>query len=124
MKTEVITIRQVIGFGQTVNIKERCKSNGFVQEIRIRFYPGVENSLQVIPGVLHKGNIREDFFTYPEGTNRYISGDDDYLVFPVSLAFQNDDEIEVKAINTTTAYNYTLTCDLVVSYVESEEGVF
>lgn len=102
-------------------IKERLKDNGTVQEIRIRFYPGVERTLKVRPYILHKAGRAEDLFTYPSGTDPYITGDDDYLEFSVLVDFEYDDEIVVEYENTGN-YPYTLSCDIVVNYYR-EEGI-
>jgi hypothetical protein len=101
-------------------IRERLKDNGQVQEVRVRFYPGVERTLQVSPYVLHKNNRREDFFTYPEGTEPYITGDNDYLIFPCSLDFQYDDEICIEYNHAGGSFPYTLAVDVVVTYHEAE----
>jgi hypothetical protein len=101
-------------------ISERLKDNGQVQEVRVRFYPGVERTLQVSPYVLHKNNRREDFFTYPEGTEPYITGDNDYLIFPCSLDFQYDDEICIEYNHAGGDFPYTLAVDVVVTYHEAE----
>lgn len=117
MKKEVITIRKVVpslsGVGKVV---ERIKDNGSVEEIRIRFYPGSQRTLKVEPFILHKGNKREDFFTYPLGTEKNITGDDDYLIFPVTVNFEYDDELVIQYDNIGD-YAYTLSVDVIVSYV-------
>lgn len=100
-------------------IKERMKDNGTVQEVRIRFYPGVERTLQVAPYILHKTSRREELFTYPTGTEGWITGDDDYLVFPVSIDFEYDDELVVDYDNIGD-YIYTLAVDIVVNYFYEE----
>lgn len=120
MKTEVIAIRKTIPVLSNSTTKERCKGNGRVSELRIKFYPGVEKALKVQPFVLHKGGRAEQFLTYPEGTEPFISGDNDYLVFPVSVDFENDDEIAVYAENTNANYTYSLAVDVIVSYFEEE----
>ena len=116
MKKEVVTFRKSMGAGTSGTITERLKDDGFIEEVRIRFYPGVERQLQVSPFILHKENRREDLFTFPEGTEKYITGDNDYLIFPVSLEFAYDDEIQVSYVNTDINYPYTLVVDIVVSY--------
>lgn len=100
-------------------IKERLKDNGSVKEVRIRFYPGVERTLKVRPYVLHKAGRAEDFFTYPSGTEPYITGNDDQLIFPVLIDFEYDDEIVVDFENVGD-YPYTLSVDIIVSYYREE----
>lgn len=116
MKKEIIAIRKDILPGEKVQFKERMKDNGALTNIRVRFYPGVENDLKVSPYILHKGNRREDVLTYVEGSNMDISGDDDTFVFPVYLEFKYDDEFVVEAEN-KGGYSYTLVVDATVEYV-------
>lgn len=101
------------------NIKERLKDAGSVQEVRIRFYPGCERSLQVRPYILHKAGRAEDMFTYPVKTEGFITGDDDYLIFPVTLDFDYDDELVIEFDNVGN-YIYTLAVDVIVSYYREE----
>lgn len=100
-------------------IKERLKDSGSVKDVRIRFYSGVEKSLRVRPYLLHKAGRAEDFFTYPAGTEPYITGDDDQLQFPVLVDFDYDDEVVVDYENVGD-YPYTLVVDIVVSYYPNE----
>lgn len=100
-------------------IKERLKDSGSVKDVRIRFYSGVEKSLRVRPYLLHKAGRAEDFFTYPEGTEPYITGDDDQLQFPVLVDFDYDDEVVVDYENVGD-YPYTLAVDIIVSYYPDE----
>lgn len=116
MKKEVISIRQSISPLQVGSMKERLKDNGFVEEVRIRFYPGVERTLKVTPYILHKENRKEDLFTFMTNTEGNISGDDDYFVFPCSIEFAYDDELCVDYNNTGT-YPYSLVVDIIVSYM-------
>jgi hypothetical protein len=116
VKKEVITIRQSVAAGVAGTVKERLKDDGYIEEVRIRFYPGVERQLEIVPYILHKENRKEDLFTYPTGTEGTITGDNDYLVFPVSLEFNYDDELWVDYKNKGTTYPYTLVIDIVVSY--------
>lgn len=116
MKVEVISFRSLIDPDDRVTFKERLKDGGFVQEIRIRFYPGLEKSLQISPFVLHKENRREDLFTFVGSTDNFISGDDDYFVFPVSIEFAYDDELAVEVYNNNSIYPYTMAVDIIVSY--------
>lgn len=119
MKKEVVSFRKIIASGTSETIKERLKDDGTVQEVRVRFYAGVERTLKVYPYVLHKAGRREDLFTYPTGTETYISGDDDSLNFPVSVDFENDDEIVVACEN-TGLYPYTLSVDIIIVYHAEE----
>lgn len=120
VKKEIIAIRKDIQPGEKVTFKERMKDNGALVSIRVRFYPGVENDLKVIPFVLHKGNRREDVLTYVENTNAFISGDDDTFQFPVFVEFKYDDEF-ITEVENIGAFPYTCVLDATVEYVP--EGV-
>jgi hypothetical protein len=115
LKKEVIAIRKTVTAGEEGRIKERLKDNGYVEEIRVRFYPGVERTLKVLPYILHKSTKQENFFTTPEETEIFISGDDDSFVFPLSLSFEYDDELVVYYKNEGT-YPYSLVVDIIVEY--------
>lgn len=122
MKTEVISFRQTVPAGNESSFKERLKADGHVEHVSIRFYPGVEESLQVIPFVLHKGRRREDLFTYAENTRAYITGDNDFLQFPVTCDFEYDDEFYVNAKNTDLVNDYTLCVDVLINYEEAGDS--
>jgi hypothetical protein len=116
VKKEVIAIRKDVLPNEKVTIRERIKDNGLIEELRVRFYPGQERALQVRPYVLHDSRRIEDVFTYPDNTELFISGDDDYLIFPVSVGVRYDDEFIVEAFNNNANYTYTVVVDVVVSY--------
>jgi hypothetical protein len=119
MKREVIAIRQNMAPGQVAEIVERVKYDGNIERINVRFYAGQENELTVLPYVRHKGKKNETFFTFPEGTDPYLSGEDDHLEYPLSIDVEYDDEIVVRAENKSggvNAYDYTLVVDIVISY--------
>lgn len=116
MKREVIAIRKNVAPLQKFEVKERVKYNGSIEQIQIRFYAGQENELRVRPYVRHKGAKNETFFTYPEGTDPFLSGEDDVLRYPLALEIEYDDEIVVYVENISDLYDYTLVCDIVVTY--------
>jgi hypothetical protein len=116
MKKEVIAVRKSIPLGSAETITERVKYDGVIERINVRFYAGQENELRVMPYVKHKGNKVETFFTYPEGTDPYLSGEDDNLQYPLSLNIEYDDEIVLRVENVSTMYDYTLVCDIILTY--------
>lgn len=115
-KKEVIAIRKTVPAGATVIVSERVKGPGTVEELRVRFYPGQSRSLRVNPYVLHKGDQAEPMLTYPEGTENFLSGDDDTLIFPSVVTVENDDNIRVIAQNMSSGFDYTLVIDVVIDY--------
>lgn len=119
-KREVISFRKSIAAGASDIIRERVKSPGTLEEVRVRFNPGQGNTLRVRPVVEHKGNRIEDLVTYPGGTNQFLSGDDDYFILPCSITVDNDDFVEVIA-NNTGAFTYTIVVDVVIDYLYGQE---
>lgn len=119
-KREVISFRKSIAAGASDVIRERVKSPGTLEEVRVRFNPGQANTLRIRPVVEHKGNRIEDLVTYPSATNQYLSGDDDYLILPCSIVVDNDDFVEIFATN-TGAFTYTIVCDVVIDYLYGQE---
>jgi hypothetical protein len=122
-KKEVIAIRKTIPAGTTVDILERIKAPGTVEELRVRFYAGQERELHVFPVILHKGNQAENLLTYPNGSENYLSGEDDALIFPCVLSVDNDDQLKITAININATYNYTLSVDIVIDYYAGKNRV-
>lgn len=124
MKTEVMSFRQDIAPSTSMILTERIKDKGSVVEIRVRFYPGQERSLQVRPYLQMFNSMTEDLFTWAGGsTDRFLSGDDDYLVFPVSAEVVTDDNIAVWVNNIDATYTYTLVCDVVVQYYAGVDSI-
>jgi hypothetical protein len=118
-KKEPISFIAIVPKGETLKFSERIKANGTIESLRIRFFTGQQKSLHVRPYIKHKGNKIEDLITYPDGTDQYVSGDDDYLDFPLVVAVENDDEIVVWAQNTDLADDYTLHVSVMVDYYGS-----
>lgn len=119
MKKEVITLRKdIAGDGNVYSFAERVKADGQIEELRIRFYPGLERELQIRPYVLHKGSKAEDFFSYVEGTELFLTGDDDYFVYPLNIQVEYDDQIVIECKNVNiNEYTYTAVLDIVISYM-------
>jgi hypothetical protein len=120
MKAENISFRKVIQPLESGMLKERVKANGVIRQVSIRFYSGQEKSLRVRPFVLHKASRAEDFFTYVEGTDVFMSGDNDVFNFPITLDVEYDDQIAVSYENTSSAYPYSLVVDVQVVFNDIE----
>lgn len=116
MKKEVIVFKKTIQPLEEVRFEERIKDNGVIESLRVRFYTGVENSLQVIPYVDHKINRREDLLSYNEGGDKFISGNDDYFIYPLYIPVEYDDDLNVYVKNINATYPYTLSVDVIISY--------
>jgi hypothetical protein len=120
MKKEVMSFRQDVPAGETVIIKERIKDNGTIEQVRVRFYAGQEKELQVRPYVEHHARNSEDVISYAEGTQPFLSGEDDEFIFPCAVDVQYDDSFVVWAKNNDLVYTYTVSVDVVISYFGSE----
>lgn len=116
MKKEIISFRSNISALDDTSFKERIKDNGVIEELRIRFNPGCQNTLLVNPYVSHKIKKREDLITFAEGTQTFISGDNDYFVFPVYIPVEYDDDLIVECQSIDTLYDHMLAIDIVISY--------
>lgn len=119
MKQEVVAFRANVNPSTSQVFTERIKDGGRVTEVRVRFYPGQERDLQVRPYLQLLNRQTEDLLTYPAGTDGFLSGDNDYLTFPVSLEVVMDDMIAVWVNNVNATYTYTVVVDVVVQYYDN-----
>lgn len=115
-KVEVISFRELVTHGTTVNLSQLIQDSGTIQEMRVRFYAGQEKALHVVPYILHTSNRREDLITYAPNSDTFLSGENDYFVYPIVTQVENLDKICVSATNIDPTYDYTLVLDLVVDY--------
>lgn len=115
-KKEVICIRKSIPSNTSLVIKERIKGDGTVEGIRLKFYVGQEKKLRVMPKILQTGDVLFDLATYPEGTDRFLSGDDDLVEIPCIISVGYDDELQIHVENTDAANSYSLVCDVFIDY--------
>jgi hypothetical protein len=120
-KKEVISFRKVIKPLKTDVLQERMKDDGTVEEVRVRFYPGQEKSLQVSPFIEHKGNIAEQLLSYPRTSDPFLSGEDDYFIYPVVIPVAYDDFVKIKVKNIDSTYEYTLVVDVVIDYYGGQQ---
>lgn len=122
-KKEVFSFRRIVSGGESGYLDARIKSPGTVEEVRARFYQGQQRSLKVRPIVLHKGNKTENLLTFADGTDPYLSGDNDYLTFPIVVTVDYDDTLRVYYDNTDNANDYTLSIDVIVDYYGGTDRV-
>ncbi len=123
-KKEVIAFRKSIAPSTKEEIRERIKADGTIEGVMVRFYPGQQRDLRVAIEKENRGNkTRESIVTYPAGTDRFLSGDDDVVNIPCVLECQNDDEIIVTAENINSNYTYTLVCDVTIDYYGGKKRV-
>ncbi|UWG95516.1 hypothetical protein LPY66_11340 [Dehalobacter sp. DCM] len=122
-RVETMVFRASLAAGAKQTYKERIKSDGTVEKVRIKIYPGSEGTLKIRPCVFQKGRRSlVDLLTYPDGGNQYMSGDDDYFEFPVVMSVQNDDEIYIICEN-AGSYPYTVSVDVVIDYFGGKDRI-
>lgn len=121
-KREVVLIRKTVKPSETVEIRERIKSDGTLESMKIRFYAGEGLTLQVRPIVEKRGGQGVDIVTYPKGTDSYIIGDDDYLEYNPIIEVSNDEELVVYATNVGTV-DSKLVIDFEVDYFAGKKRV-
>jgi len=124
-KKEPIVFKAVIAPGETKKFSERIKGDGTIEQMKVRFFQGQQKSLLVRPYVLHKGNKIEDLITYPEGTDTYLSGDNDYLEFDLVVPVENDDQlvIWVQNVDPDALDPYTLNLSVMIDYYGGKSRV-
>lgn len=88
-RTEVV-IKQVVAAGSRGVLNYRIPSDCTIELIRVNFYPGQERCLRLTPVAKH-GQRFENFIELVG--EPYLSGDDDYLSYDVSVPMAYDDEI-------------------------------
>jgi len=109
---------RVIAPDEVITLRERIKGDGTIEQMKVRFFQGQQKSLLVRPYVRHKGNKIEDLITYPEGTNQFLSGENDYLEFDLVVPVENDDELCIWVSNVDADHldPYTLHVSVMVDY--------
>lgn len=113
---EVVGFRATLAAGEKVTLSERIKGASIIEGLRMKFYPGQEGTLHIRPTLWQTGrNSLVDLVTYPADTNNYLSGDDDYFDFPITLEALLDDELRLYCEN-TGAFPYTVSVDITVDY--------
>lgn len=122
-KKEIVAFRKTIPANTSDVLAERIKADGTIEELRVRFYQGQQKALQVHIFVEHKGSKIEEMITYPSTSDGFLSGDDDYFIFPVSIPVAYDDYLKVAVKNTETQYPYSLSCDIVIDYLGGKNRV-
>ena len=114
-RKESISFRGSLADGADVWLQERVKENGTIEGVRVRFYSGQELSLKVSIFLEKKGEVPVSLISFASTTDTYISGDDDYFVFPVVVPVKYDDHVKVYVENDNGdgfAYHYAVDVDI------------
>lgn len=115
-KKQVIPFRKTIAAATKDKIIVPIESDCTVDEIRVRFYAGQQNDFHVDPYILTNADQRENLVEYADGTNAYLSGDDDYLVFPIGIAVVKNSNLIIAYDNQDAVNAYTLVIDVILDY--------
>lgn len=93
----------------------RIPSNGTIDKLTVRFYPGPEGDLRIRPLLINYSDQPQRIVHYAEGGKDYISGENDEYNYPVSIAVQIDDEIHIYYENLDATNTYSLVVDVVLT---------
>ena len=123
MGVEIMSFRKVIPANTPDLLSERVKGPGTIEGIKVKFYPGQQKALRIVPFVEHKGSKTEQLITYPSTTDQFLAGDDDYFIFPVIVEVDNDDFVKIRAVNTDLVNAYTCVVDVIIDYYAGKKRV-
>jgi len=121
-KQEPLLFKQSVPKGTKLELRERIKADGTIENIKVRFFAGQEMDLKVKPMLIKKGDMYVDLINYV-GADKELSGDDDIFSFDTSLSVENDDEILIIAQNVNVDFDYTLFCIVQVDYYGGKKRV-
>ena len=120
-KKEVIVFSKSVAPGEKGTVAERIKADATVQEVTAKFYFGQERALKVNPYIHKTRNRIEQLLTYPEGTDPFIAGDDDYFKYDTAVEVSNDDFVKVDFENTSVDNAYDLVVTVTVDYLGGKQ---
>jgi len=121
-KQEPLLFKQNVPAGTILNLQERIKADGTIENIKVRFFAGQEMDLKVRPILIKKGDMYVDLIKYV-GEDKELSGDDDIYSFDTSISVENDDEVLVIAENKSVDFDYTLFCIVQIDYYGGKKRV-
>ena len=122
-RKEITSFRKSIPAESGVlQFKERIKAEGTIEKVSVRFYQGQQLKLKVQPFLLKHGGQPVKLIDYADGTDAFLSGDDDYFQYPVGIQTEYDDYILIIAEN-TALFECNMVVDVVVDYVGGKRRV-
>lgn len=120
-KKEVIVFSKSVGPGESGTMSERIKADATVEEVTAKFYFGQERALQANPYIHKTGNRIEQLVTYPEGSEKFLAGDDDYFIYNTALEVNNDDYVKVDYENKSVDQTYNLVMTVTIDYLGGKD---
>lgn len=120
-----LVFRKKIPPGSDGYIDALITAHGFVRSCRIRFAAGENGTLEVRPVIILPGNILLDLFSYANGGDSYVSGDDETVSNALKMEVENQTIARVYYKNTGEAgtTDSVLSVDIEVEYYAIVEPV-
>lgn len=116
-KSEVITFRKkVLLPGANVTMKERIKGKATVENVSVTFYQGQKQAVIVRPYIMKHGDVAVELFTYPEGGDKFVFGENETVKGDVRMQVDNDEYVYVYAENTSGVDTFSVVVDVAVDY--------
>lgn len=120
--SRAVTFRKSIAPGNSGYIDAELSSHGFVKKVKVRFAAGENGTLHVRPTVVIPQDIPIDLMQYADGSDKYISGDDETFDSDIKIEIENHSILRVWYDNTGTGTSF-LNVDIMVEYYSIVEPV-
>ncbi len=98
--SKVYPFRKLVPAGSEGYAEVLLVAHGVVDSVKVRFSAGESTTLQLRPVVVIPQEIEIDLFSYPDGCDQYISGDDETMVSSVKVEIENQAMLRVYYKNT------------------------
>ena len=121
-RKEVISFRKIISGESELDISERVKDYGTVENIKIKFYQGQQLALQIRPIILKAHGTPVDLISYAEETDEFLSGDDDYFIYDINIPVSIDNQIILKCKN-LASFDVNVVVDVTIDYLAGTKRV-
>lgn len=107
--------------GQTENLTKSVPSDATVESLTMRFYPGTELAVSVLP---YKQNDRGDRIPLIDLVGRQrVVGHDDTPEFEISEPVERGDTVGVEIVNNSADYSYDISVDMDLDYAGGVERI-
>lgn len=120
-KQQAYSFRAVCPAGSTKKFEQIIPGAATVEKVRVHFYQGQQKALHIVPVVVHKSKERENIIDFPTGTDPYLSGDNEDLVYDVSIPVGNLDKLVVEANNTDPVNDYSIVVDIMLDFENGQK---
>lgn len=110
-----VVFRKSIAPGDSGYMDAELVAHGFIKSLKVRFAAGENGTLHVRPTVIIPQGIPIDLLQYAQGSDKYISGDDETYTADVKIEIENHAVLRVWYDNTGTGTSF-LDVDIEVEY--------